>query len=112
MPYAAGFRMNENAQGKDGFDFQLGPDGKIWSYTGAKFVPCNPEKSWHFSYFGAALCMIRIDPETGDIDVVGKLDRAGMIAFSGEDLILSGGCRYLVEKNTVLRKVKGIVPGG
>jgi len=29
VPYPVGFRSNENAQGHDGFDFKLGPDGKV-----------------------------------------------------------------------------------
>lgn len=110
LPYPVGFRTNENAMGKDGFDFRTGPDGKIWSYTGGRFTPCTPDKDWWFAYLGPDVCMIRINPEDGAIDVVGKIAHPGEIAFSGRDIILSGGDRYLLETNMNLRRIRNIVP--
>ena len=109
LPYPVGIRTNENAMGKDGFAFELGPDGKVWTYTGGKFIPCNPKKKWNYSYLGRDLALVRIDPKDGAIDIVGRLDWPGKIAFSGRDIILDGGCRYLVEKNTYLRRIRGVV---
>jgi len=112
LPYPAGFRMNENAIRQDGFDFRLGQDGKVWTFTGGKFTPVNPEKDWHFSYLGRDLSLVRIDPQDGRVDVVGKLDRGGEIAFSGRDILLSGGCKYLEKDNIHLRRLRNIVPQG
>jgi len=109
LPYPIGFRTNENAMGKDGFDFRLGPDGMVWTYTGGRFQPVNPEKKWHYSYLGGDLCLIRIDPADGGIRIVGRLDQPGMMAFSGRDLVLSGGDRYLAGKATYLRRIRSIV---
>lgn len=103
IPYPVGFRTNENFAAQDGFDFRLGPDGKVWTFTGARFVPVNPEKQWHYSYINCVL--VRIDPKDGAIDVVGKLDRGGEMAFVGTELYLTGGCKYLTDKNVYLRRV-------
>jgi len=108
LPYPVGFRSNENADGHDGFDFLPGPDGKIWTYTGARFVPCNPEKKWHYAYLNPVL--VRIDPRDGAIEVVGRLSHGGRLAFVGRDLYLSGGCKYLEGKNEILRRIRGVVP--
>lgn len=110
LPYPAGFRMNENARGKDGFAFKQGPDGKVWTYTGGRFDRAPGGKGWWYSYLGPDLALIRIDPKDGAIDVVGRLDRPGEIAFSGRDLILSGGCTYLPEENVWLRRIRNILP--
>ena len=107
IPYPVGFRANENAQGHDGFDFTRGPDGMIWTYTGAKFVRSVPDKKWNYSYLNPV--MVRIDPKDGAVTVVGKLDRGGRMAFVEGDLYLSGGCRYLTEVNHALRRIRGIV---
>ena len=110
LPYPAGFRMNENAARQDGFDFRLGPDGRVWTYTGGRFAPVNPSHAWHYSYRGTDLCLVRIAPDDGRIEVVGKLDRGGEIAFSGRDLLLSGGCKYLEPANQSLRRIRNVVP--
>ena len=108
LPYPVGMRTNENFANQDGFDFRLGPDGKVWTFTGARFVPVNPEKKWHYSYTNCVLA--RIDPENGGVEVVGKLDRGGEMAFVGRDLYLAGGCKYLIEKNQYLRRICKVVP--
>jgi len=107
IPYPVGFRTNENFANQDGFDFRLGPDGKVWTFTGARFEPVNPEKKWHYSYINCVL--VRIDPKDGTLDPVGKLDRGGEMAFVGTDLYLTGGCKYLTEKNMYLRRIRSIV---
>jgi hypothetical protein len=54
------------------WDFVMGPDGKIYSYLGNKRV-------------------IRIDPETAHVEVVGKIRRkTGKMTFVGNDMYLAG----------------------
>jgi len=127
IPYPVGFRTNENFANQDGFDFRLGPDGKVWTFTGARFCPVNPKKKWHYSYTncrivedpkapggfrleGMNVTLVRIDPENGAIEVVGQLDRGGEMAFVGRDLYLSGGCKYLTQMNMYLRRIRNVVP--
>ena len=107
LPYPAGFRPADH---RDGFDFSLGPDGKVWTYTGGKFVPVNPEKNWWNAYLSKELSLIRIDPDDGAIEVVGKINQTGEMAFSGRDLYLSGGDRYLDQKSIYLRRIRNVVP--
>lgn len=109
IPYPVGFRSNENAQ-MDGFSFVRGPDGKIWTFTGGSFVPCDPEHPWYIAYLGQDLSLVRVDPRDGQIEVVGKLDQPGELIFVGRDLYLSGGDRYLDGRNQWLRRVRGLVP--
>lgn len=108
LPYPVGFRTNENAKGKDGFAFIKGPDGWIWTYTGGKMVYFDPEKPWHNTYRGKDLAIIRINPANGDVDVVGRIDHPSAMAFSGKDLILGGGDRYLLEGNTAVRRLRNM----
>ncbi len=54
--------------------------------------------------------MIRIDPADGAIEIVGKINQPGEIAFIGRDLYLSGGDRYLGQKSLYLRRIRNIVP--
>lgn len=109
LPFPVGFLTNENFDHTDGFDFQTGPDGKVWTYTGGAMEAVNPEKSWGFVYTHPAL--VRIDPRNGSVDVLGKMDRAGAMAFRGTDLYLSGGSKYdPLEKSQYLRRIRGIVP--
>jgi len=110
IPYPAGFRMNENMVHRDGFSFQRGPDGKVWTFTGGKFTPVNPEKDWWHSYLGEDLSLVRIDPRDGAIEVVGRIDQGGEIAFSDRDLYLSGGGKYLTGRNIHLRRISNVVP--
>jgi len=107
IPYPVGFRTNENFANQDGFDFRLGPDGKVWTFSGTRFVPVNPDKKWHYSYINCVL--VRIDPKDGSIETVGKLDRGGEMAFVGTDLYLTGGCKYLTDKNMYLRRIRDVV---
>jgi len=57
-----------------------GPGGAIWTFIDSTLV--------------------RIDPANGKIAVVGKVDRAGEMAFSGADAYLVG--------ETSLRKIVGV----
>jgi len=128
LPYPVGFRTNENFAHQDGFDFKLGPDGMVWTFTGARFNLVNPEKRWHYAYTNCAIVedpklpdgfrldnmncvLIRIDPVDGTVHVVGKLTHTGEMAFVGRDLYLAGGDKYLVQHNSNLRRIRGIVPG-
>jgi len=108
LPYPVGFRANENFGHQDGFDMALGPDGWIWTFSGSRFQPVNPEKRWHYSYVNCAL--VRIKPEDGSIKVVGKLSHGGEMAFADKDLYLAGGCKYLAGKNEALRCIRNVVP--
>lgn len=56
---------------KDRWDFRLGPDGKVWSWTRDR-------------------ALFRINPNDGMIEVIGRLDKGGPIAFSGSDVYLGG----------------------
>jgi hypothetical protein len=107
LPWPVGFCTNENFDHHDGFDFHLGPDGRVWTFTGARFVRVNPNKDWHYSYVNCAL--VRIDPKDGTLEVVGRLDRGGTMAFVGRDLYLSGGCKYLTDGEH-LRRIRSVVP--
>ena len=127
LPYPVGFRTNENFAGQDGFDFRLGPDGKVWTFTGARFNRVNPKSRWHYAYTncktvldesaadgfrleGLTCALVRIDPQGGAIDVVGTVTHTGQMAFVGRDLYLAGGDKYLIHHNKHLRRIKGIVP--
>jgi hypothetical protein len=66
---------------KEAFDYRLGPDGMVWTFIENRLV--------------------RIDPKNGAINVVGRVDKGGRIAFYGNDVYLSGDVR--------LRKITGIV---
>jgi len=127
LPYAVGFRTNENFAHQDGFDFRLGPDGRVWTFTGARFNPVNPDKSWHYAYTNCRIvkdekapdgfrleemncALVRIDPADGSVEVAGKLSHTGSMAFLGRDLYLSGGDKYLIHHNKYLRRCRNIVP--
>lgn len=62
------------------YGLRRGPGGVIWTFIDSTLV--------------------RIDPENGKIAVVGKVDKAGEMAFSGTDVYLVG--------ETSLRKIAGI----
>lgn len=127
LPYPAGFRTNENFANQDGFDFRRGPDGMVWTWTGARFNPVNLEKGWHYEYLncelvadpdapdgfrleGRNVTLVRIDPRDGAVHVVGKVPNTGEMAFVGRDLYLSGGPKYLIHHNRHLRRLKDVVP--
>jgi hypothetical protein len=107
LPWAVGFLTNENFDHNDGFDFQTGPDGRVWTFLGGKMEVVNPEIRWGLAYAGARL--VKIDPRTGSVEVVGKVDRCGEMAFQGKDLYLSGGSKYYAEGNEYLRRIRGVV---
>lgn len=107
LPWGVGFLLNENFDHNDGYDFQTGPDGKVWTYMGGEMKAVNPEKRWGLAYENARL--VRIDPKDGRIEVMGKVDRCGEMAFQGKDLYLSGGSKYYANGNEYLRRIKGVV---
>lgn len=76
MPVVAGSNQEE------AWDFRLGPDGKIWTFMGAD-----------------GKTLVRIDPQTVEIDGVAEVDKAGRIAFSGGHVYLAG--------STAIRRIKG-----
>jgi len=69
----------------EAFDFRLGPDGFVWT-------------------FFADGVLVRIDPSSTMVHVVGKVETPGRIAFVGRDLYLSHG--------TSPRRIRGLVHAG
>ena len=129
LPYPVGFRTNENFDHHDGFDFKRGPDGMIWTFTGARFTLVNPTRRWHYAYVNAKLiedekapdgfrledmncALVRIDPKDGTVHVVGKLSHPGEMAFVGRDVYFAGGDKYLLHDNTWLRRIRRVVAAG
>jgi hypothetical protein len=64
---------------RGGQEFVRGPDGWVWTYLGPSNHPEYPT-------------LIRIHPESGDISVVGRVERRGPMAFVGNDLYR--GCEH------------------
>jgi outer membrane protein assembly factor BamB len=127
LPYPVGFRTNENFAHQDGFDFKLGPDGMVWTFSGARFNCVNPKSRWHYAYTncravedektpegfrldGMNCALVRIEPKDGRVHVVGKVTHTGAMAFVGKDLYLGGGDKYLIQHNKYLRRLRNIVP--
>jgi hypothetical protein len=108
IPFPIGFTVNENFDGTVGFDFKLGPDGQVWTYTGGKMVAVNPEKPWGLSCEEASL--VRVNPEDGAITVVGKVGTVGRMAFLGKDLYLTGGSKYHTSGGEHVRRIRSVVP--
>jgi hypothetical protein len=107
LPYPAGFVINDNYDNTVGFDFRLGPDGHVWTFSGGQMRVIDPEKAWGLACEDASL--IRIKPEDGSITVVGKIGTVGRMAFSGKDLYLTGGSKYHKTGAEYLRRVKEVV---
>jgi hypothetical protein len=70
--------------GIDRWDFQLGPDGFIWTVLGNTLV--------------------RIDPRDASVHPVGKAESIGQFVFVGRDLFLSGASTLRVVRNVVPAK--------
>jgi hypothetical protein len=64
-----------------GYDYRKGPDGWIWTYLGD--------------------VLVRINPDDVRIELLGKVNSPGKMAFAGHDLYLAG--------TENLRRIKGIV---
>ncbi len=79
---------------RGGQEFIKGPDGFIWTYMGESAAP-------HF------ITLVRIDPQTAEIKIVGRVVRRGPMAFVGNDLYR--GCEHKAG-HLKLRKLANIVP--
>ncbi len=71
---------------KEGWDFRLGPDGRIWTFMGPN-----------------GKTLVRIDPQTATVKAVAQVTRGGRLAFSGSDVYMSG--------TTFLRRIRGVAAG-
>lgn len=107
LPAPAGFTISENFDAAINFDFRTGPDGFIWTFTGGRMLAVNPDKPWGVSCEEAVL--VRIAPADGAIIPVGKVGRAGRLAFQGNDLYLSGGSKYHTVDANYLRRIRNVV---
>jgi len=79
---------------RGGQEFELGPDGFVWTYLGEVRSPETPT-------------LVRIDPRDGAIYVVGRVQRRGPIAFVGKDLYR--GCEHKAGE-LGLRRLAKVVP--
>ena len=78
VPYALQFTW---AEGTDPTDFARAPDGSLWTYLGN--------------------ALVRINPRTARVDVLGKMYEVGTMCFDGDDLYVTGTTR--------MRRFTGIV---
>ena len=67
LPAVMDFKWME---GTAKWDYQLGPDGRVYAYLGQ--------------------VLVRIDPKDATIEPVGRLEQPGRMLFVGEDLYLTG----------------------
>jgi hypothetical protein len=74
-----------------GGHFGLGPDGRVWTFL-SDGTPEGPR------------VLSRIDPNTFDVTLVGRLESPGRIAFVGRDVYLAG--------QPSIRRIAGLVPAG
>ena len=126
LPYPVGLSTDENFCNHEGYDFRLGPDGMVWTFTGARRICVNPGKRWYYTYVNATVTrdeklpdgyrldgmnvtLVRIDPRDGAIHVVGKVSHGGQMAFVGRDLYMSSDKR-LAHHNKHLRRIRNAVP--
>ena len=70
IPFPFPIKLGSNQQ--EHFDYRLGPDGKIWTFTATS--------NGH---------LIRMNPADGLVEVVGWIQYGGRMAFSGNDIYLS-----------------------
>jgi hypothetical protein len=70
LPFPLEWRVRHNDHGGGMFDFRLGPDGCVWTFIGG--------------------ALVRIHPEDARIDVVGNSRVGGVLAFSGQDVYMTG----------------------
>jgi len=88
IPYPLPIKLGSNQ--KENFDFRLGPDGHIW--TMLAFESPRDLTGGH---------LVRIRPNDGSVGVVGKIRHSGRLAFSGNDVYLSGYPQ--------LRRIAGVI---
>jgi len=79
---------------RGGQDFVLGPDGHVWTFLGQQRSPEKPT-------------LVRIDPRTAAIKIVGRVGGRSPLAFVGRDLYR--GCEHKAGEKQ-LRRLKGVVP--
>jgi len=110
LPYHHGLPPIGNFDNSVGYDVRLGPDGKIWFYTGGKMKVVDPDRDWGVSYEDARLA--RVDAATGQIEVVGLIGPVGKMLFVDKDLYLTGSSKYHLpgSGSEYLRRIKGILP--
>ena len=82
LPFALPVSIGSNQ--REAWDFRTGPDGAIWT-----FAPGN--------------VLLRIDPADAVVHVVGRLRRAGGLAFRGKDIYLGGGEELRVARGVLGR---------
>lgn len=90
IPFPLPLKLGSNQ--RENFDFRLGPEGRIWTFMAFE----DPASLSHGH-------LVKIDPADGSVDVVGKLRHGGRLAFSGNDIYLSGYPQ--------MRRIKHILPG-
>ena len=78
VPEEVDTRGQPRLQGRG--DFRLGPDGRVWTCVGK--------------------ALVRIAPMTAQVEVLGRLDTGGRLAFAGSDVYLGG--------TEVLRRLRGL----
>jgi hypothetical protein len=81
LPFKLPLKIGGNQE--EAWDFRLAPDGNIWTFMGTD-----------------GKTLVRIDPKTAKIEAITKVDRAGKIAFSGNDVYLAG--------TKSLRRIRGV----
>ena len=79
---------------RGGQEFPLGPDGFVWTHLGQTRSPHMPT-------------LVRINPKTAEIVVVGRVVKRGPLAFAGKDLYR--GCEHKSGRLR-LRRLANIVP--
>ncbi len=79
---------------RGGQEWQLGPDKHVWGFASDDNNPEYPT-------------LIRIDPQTQDVKIVGRINRRGPLAFSGNDLYIGSEHKA---GHLMIRRLTDIVP--
>ncbi|MBN1675652.1 MAG: hypothetical protein JXR37_31710 [Kiritimatiellae bacterium] len=87
LPYSAPI-LTSHTRAQCGY--QLGPDGHIWTFLGrGAWAP------------GTSDTLVRINPENGHVEPIGRLKTLGNFIFVGNDMYLTG--------TDQLRRIRGVV---